>query len=475
MGMHIDFEALDQLALEKTLSDNIIAEAAEKNWIVDQYIARDSIAWFYGAPGSYKSFILMDMAMHIATGTPWMGRDVDQGPVLWLAAEGGVDVHYRRRAWEAKHGKRANIMIEEVGVNLLSEGMGSYIHEMVERRLQSIAITALESNLQPLNEEAEALEKEIEAHERALQADGARVWSEYLEANQDEVDQMSRADRSYLREKISNGVKGTLSQEEYRDKRGQLNRIYRTRASINKAIAGGQVDRYCDYTCDAMQAIRERYTPRLIVLDTFAQTSGNASTGPEVSEYIRRLKRTIFRVENGCAIAVIDHTTKSGDSYMGALAKEGDSDLMAKIEIQSDLLSAIKTRAPHGKLKFAAAPDDIAIALESHSVIDSDGQPLTDPKGREITTLICADGAKKMRLAEIAKADANSAQALLLALLQEHGEPVQDSEIRALFLDLPAMQEKKPATAKQAYLRAKKALYDEDLISISDDDLITVI
>jgi hypothetical protein len=80
-----------------------------------------------------------------------------------------------------------------------------------------------------------------------------------------------------------------------------------------------------------------------------------------------------------------------------------------------------------------------------------------------------------MCLAEIAKADANSAQALLLALLQEHGEPVQDSEIRALFLDLPAMQEKKPATAKQAYLRAKKALYDEDLISISDDDLITVI
>ena len=39
-----------------------------------------------------KTFLLLDLALHIASGRPWNGRAVDKGRVLYIAAEGAVVV-----------------------------------------------------------------------------------------------------------------------------------------------------------------------------------------------------------------------------------------------------------------------------------------------------------------------------------------------------------------------------------------------
>ena len=63
----------------------------------------DSLAWLYGKPGSGKSFVALDIACCVAAGSRWHGRDVQQGPVLYVAAEGAGGLDPRVQAWESWH------------------------------------------------------------------------------------------------------------------------------------------------------------------------------------------------------------------------------------------------------------------------------------------------------------------------------------------------------------------------------------
>jgi hypothetical protein len=69
--------------------------------LVHGILFRDSLAWLYGAPGCGKSFMAIDIAGCIGTGEPWQGYGpAEQGPVLYLVAEGVTGVKQRVRAWE---------------------------------------------------------------------------------------------------------------------------------------------------------------------------------------------------------------------------------------------------------------------------------------------------------------------------------------------------------------------------------------
>jgi len=57
----------------------------------------------YGASNAGKSFLAMDQDLHIAAGKPWCGREVKQGAVVWIAAEGGTGVYKRVRAAYMQH------------------------------------------------------------------------------------------------------------------------------------------------------------------------------------------------------------------------------------------------------------------------------------------------------------------------------------------------------------------------------------
>lgn len=70
-------------------------------WLVPGLFVEGSIAAIYGAPESGKSFLAVDVAMSIASGVPWHGREVTQGAVLYVAAEGAPGIGKRTRAWRA--------------------------------------------------------------------------------------------------------------------------------------------------------------------------------------------------------------------------------------------------------------------------------------------------------------------------------------------------------------------------------------
>ncbi|MCK6431873.1 MAG: AAA family ATPase [Aquabacterium sp.] len=68
-------------------------------WLVKRVVPADSIGMMFGGSGTFKSFLMLDCALHVAHGMPWMGRRTRQGPVIYIAAEGGAGLWSRIDAW----------------------------------------------------------------------------------------------------------------------------------------------------------------------------------------------------------------------------------------------------------------------------------------------------------------------------------------------------------------------------------------
>jgi hypothetical protein len=80
-------------------------------YIVDGWLKYDEIAQIIGASGSMKSFVAIDLAAAIATGTGWHGNTANRHPVMFVAAEGGAGIRKRMRAWEKHHERRIDGML----------------------------------------------------------------------------------------------------------------------------------------------------------------------------------------------------------------------------------------------------------------------------------------------------------------------------------------------------------------------------
>lgn len=71
--------------------------------LIDGILYRNTLALLYGRPGTGKSFVAGDWALHVATGSWWHRREVHRGPVLYIAAEGSAGLAQRKHAWCEHH------------------------------------------------------------------------------------------------------------------------------------------------------------------------------------------------------------------------------------------------------------------------------------------------------------------------------------------------------------------------------------
>jgi KaiC/GvpD/RAD55 family RecA-like ATPase len=72
-------------------------------WLVDGLLPLSGLALIYGHPGSGKSFLALDLALHVALGQPWLGRHVEQGVAIYVAAEGVIGLKNRIEAFKRFH------------------------------------------------------------------------------------------------------------------------------------------------------------------------------------------------------------------------------------------------------------------------------------------------------------------------------------------------------------------------------------
>lgn len=80
------------------------ASGPAPKWIIKGLIPEGEMMVLYGASGSGKSFITLDMCAAIARGAEWRGRKVRQGRVVYVAAEGSGGFRKRLQAYAKEHG-----------------------------------------------------------------------------------------------------------------------------------------------------------------------------------------------------------------------------------------------------------------------------------------------------------------------------------------------------------------------------------
>jgi hypothetical protein len=67
--------------------------------IIEDLIPHDSLVVVWGPPKCGKSFWVFDMVMHVALGWEYRGHQVEQGTVLYIAAEGELGIRARAHAF----------------------------------------------------------------------------------------------------------------------------------------------------------------------------------------------------------------------------------------------------------------------------------------------------------------------------------------------------------------------------------------
>ncbi len=71
---------------------------------VEGLLIRAAMSVIYGPSNCGKTFLMADLALHVALGWKWWGRDVTQGAVIYCALEGAFGIRNRVAAFALHHG-----------------------------------------------------------------------------------------------------------------------------------------------------------------------------------------------------------------------------------------------------------------------------------------------------------------------------------------------------------------------------------
>ena len=82
-----------EITFAYTLADKVVPE---RRWIVRDWIPRQQVTLLGGDGGTGKSLIAMQLMLAVATGTPWLGLDVETVPCFGIFAEDDdTELHIR--------------------------------------------------------------------------------------------------------------------------------------------------------------------------------------------------------------------------------------------------------------------------------------------------------------------------------------------------------------------------------------------
>lgn len=82
----------------------LTTEPRRIDWLVRKLIERGVLGVLFGGPGVGKSYMAIDWACRVATGTEWLGHKVTRGAVAYVAGEGYGGMPRRLKAWELENG-----------------------------------------------------------------------------------------------------------------------------------------------------------------------------------------------------------------------------------------------------------------------------------------------------------------------------------------------------------------------------------
>lgn len=153
-------------------------------WLIPDFLPAGGYGLLVGAPGSFKTFIAVDIALSIATGVnfPWSGNWPcvgNAGPVLFCLGEGRPEFKRRVQAWEKRwwSGKRAQGIVLSDPVPLIAEDLDPFLDGAMAMQPEGYKLVVIDTvgrAMQGVNENAQehasAFTKMVEKIQRELGA-----------------------------------------------------------------------------------------------------------------------------------------------------------------------------------------------------------------------------------------------------------------------------------------------------------------
>lgn len=155
------------------------------DWLIKGIVERDTISMLYGTYGTFKSFVMVDMGMHIAAGRPYLGRNTEQGAVFFLIGEGKNGIKRRIKAWfkymDIKPDKDFPFYYSTVPANLNDPTKMQQLLDIMDHiasvKPAMIVIDTLHKSMPGLNENsAEDMGIAINEVEKLKQRHGTACW-----------------------------------------------------------------------------------------------------------------------------------------------------------------------------------------------------------------------------------------------------------------------------------------------------------
>jgi hypothetical protein len=136
-----------------TLDD--LENIPRSNWLVQGMLVERTVSVISADSGSFKSFLALDLALSIATATPFHGREVKGGPVVYIAAEGFYTMRDRAKAWlqHRQISRPRNFYILSAPVNMADEPtISAFVSGIAALRPSLIVVDTLSQCAIGLNE-----------------------------------------------------------------------------------------------------------------------------------------------------------------------------------------------------------------------------------------------------------------------------------------------------------------------------------
>lgn len=73
--------------------------------LITGVLNQSSLAWLVGDPGTFKTFVALDMALSVSYGIPWQTRPTVKTKVAYITGEGVTGLSGRVRSWLSAHGR----------------------------------------------------------------------------------------------------------------------------------------------------------------------------------------------------------------------------------------------------------------------------------------------------------------------------------------------------------------------------------
>ena len=113
-----------------------IAGPPKSSYLIKSILPATGLGQVFGSSNVGKSFLLIDLAMHMASGKPWRGLRTKKVPVLYIVAEGMAGLSARMKAWTLRYDVIPDLLfVRPYSAQLTVQGAAVALAE----RIQSLA------------------------------------------------------------------------------------------------------------------------------------------------------------------------------------------------------------------------------------------------------------------------------------------------------------------------------------------------